>query len=79
MVLFRSRICISYQETLTFYVGCLSTGPHYNPFNKTHGAPDNEERHPGDLGNIVANEDGTAFLNLTSESVKLGGPFSVIG
>jgi len=33
-------------------------GPHFNPQNKIHGAPGDEERQGGDLGNIVANQDG---------------------
>ncbi|QQP56495.1 Superoxide dismutase, partial [Caligus rogercresseyi] len=31
--------------------GCLAAGPHYNPFNMTHGFH-NMARHLGDLGNI---------------------------
>ncbi|KAL3579652.1 hypothetical protein D5086_017487 [Populus alba] len=40
--------------------GCVSTGAHFNPNNLTHGAPEDEIRHAGDLGNIVANADGVA-------------------
>ena len=40
-------------EKADFSNGCLSAGPHYNPHKKLHGAPWDEERHVGDLGNIV--------------------------
>lgn len=38
-------------------------GAHFNPNKLTHGAPEDEIRHAGDLGNIVANADGNAFVN----------------
>lgn len=37
---------------------CFTVGAHFNPNKMTHGAPGDEIRHAGDLGNIVANADG---------------------
>ncbi|KAK9767636.1 hypothetical protein K7432_002402 [Basidiobolus ranarum] len=59
--------------------GCTSAGGHYNPFAQTHGAPGDEVRHAGDLGNIVASEDGQATLSVTDSLLKLTGPHSIIG
>ncbi|GAN04633.1 conserved hypothetical protein [Mucor ambiguus] len=59
--------------------GCASLGPHYNPFNHTHGGPEGEQRHAGDFGNIIANADGTATLTLTIDTIHLSGPFSILG
>ena len=66
-------------ETADFSNGCLSAGPHYNPFGKTHGGPNDEERHVGDLGNIEAGPDGVASGVIIDRLVKLSGPTSVIG
>lgn len=60
-------------------IGCTSAGAHFNPFGKKHGAPEAEERHVGDLGNIVASADGKATLKVTDNQIKLIGPHSVIG
>eukprot|EP01018_Ginkgo_biloba_P017340 Gb_10862 [translate_table: standard] len=59
--------------------GCLSTGPHYNPLSKEHGAPTDENRHAGDLGNVTASEDGVAEFSISDSQIPLCGPNSVIG
>ena len=66
-------------EFADFSNGCLSAGPHYNPFGKTHGGPDDEERHVGDLGNIEAGPDGVASGVIIDRLIKLSGPTSVVG
>ncbi|KAL0348752.1 UNVERIFIED_CONTAM: Superoxide dismutase [Cu-Zn] [Sesamum angustifolium] len=48
--------------------GCMSTGPHFNPAGKEHGAPEDEVRHAGDL----------VTLQL-GKMIPLAGPHSIIG
>ena len=59
--------------------GCLSAGPHFNPFGKTHGAPSDENRHVGDLGNVEADASGKVDVTITDHLVSLVGQHSVIG
>ncbi|KAM0980356.1 superoxide dismutase [Cu-Zn] 2-like isoform X2 [Malus sylvestris] len=59
--------------------GCNSTGPHFNPLKKEHGAPSDKERHAGDLGNIVAGPDGVAEVSLQDWLIPLSGPNSILG
>ncbi|KAJ0967235.1 hypothetical protein J5N97_024152 [Dioscorea zingiberensis] len=59
--------------------GCISTGAHFNPNNMTHGAPEDEVRHAGDLGNIVANSDGVAEATIVDNQIPLSGPNAVVG
>ncbi|KAI8566121.1 hypothetical protein RHMOL_Rhmol02G0015100 [Rhododendron molle] len=59
--------------------GCMSTGPHFNPAGKDHGAPEDEHRHAGDLGNVIVGEDGTASFTIVDKQIPLSGPHSIIG
>jgi Cu-Zn family superoxide dismutase len=55
-----------------------SMGGHFNPAHVDHGLPGSSQRHPGDLGNIVIDKDGTGTLQITTEQGGLepGGPTS---
>ncbi len=57
----------------------MSAGGHFNPDKKKHGGPHDEDRHVGDLGNIVADEHGVAEIKMTDKHIKLHGPHSIIG
>ncbi|XP_046679942.1 superoxide dismutase [Cu-Zn]-like [Homalodisca vitripennis] len=59
--------------------GCTSAGPHYNPYQTNHGGPVDPYRHVGDLGNIVAGEDGVVQIQLSDHAFSLTGPTSVVG
>ncbi|XP_072471107.1 superoxide dismutase [Cu-Zn] [Notamacropus eugenii] len=59
--------------------GCISAGAHYNPHSKKHGGPDDVERHVGDLGNVTADKDGVAKVDITDKLIQLTGPMSIIG
>jgi len=49
--------------------GCASAGGHYNPDGVDHGSL--EQGHVGDLGNIVADQSGTARFQIKAERVEL--------
>ncbi|KAJ5575712.1 Transcription factor [Penicillium sp. DV-2018c] len=59
--------------------GCTSAGPHFNPFGKTHGAPEDSERHVGDLGNFKTDSEGNASGSKQDKLIKLIGAESVLG
>ncbi|KAI9091892.1 chloroplastic copper zinc superoxide dismutase-2 [Phlyctochytrium arcticum] len=58
---------------------CTLAAGHYNPLNATHGDILDTIRHVGDLGNIVANEQGIVDTIITDSVVSLTGNYSVIG
>ena len=58
--------------------GCMSTGPHFNPNNMTHGAPTDAIRHAGDLGNVIADAGGCKFT-IKDMQIPLTGKNSIVG
>jgi Cu-Zn family superoxide dismutase len=57
----------------------LSTGGHFNPEGEPHGGREAHKRHVGDLGNIKADESGTAAFEFTDKMIALHGKHSILG
>lgn len=56
-----------------------SAGGHFNPTGSRHGGPDHEERHVGDLGNIVADDNGLAQISFVDSHLAMDGSHSILG
>jgi superoxide dismutase, Cu-Zn family len=56
-----------------------SAGGHFNPAHTHHGAPEAAEHHAGDLGNLTADANGHATLELVDPSLRLDGATSIVG
>jgi len=56
-----------------------SAGGHFNPENVDHGAPTDKIRHVGDLGNIIADENGMATYERVDSVITFSGEHSIIG
>jgi len=52
---------------------CESMCAHFNPYGKSHGAPNSKERHVGDLGNLITDENGKVNYIFTDKMIKLRG------
>ena len=50
---------------------CKDSGGHYNPNQKNHGSLNAAERHEGDFGNIVADNQGVATISVARWVVLL--------
>ncbi|CCI50282.1 hypothetical protein ABG067_003121 [Albugo candida] len=60
--------------------GGNALGGVFNPFAKNHGAPEDDERRVGSLGNItVASTESPTKVYMEDKLVKLIGPHSIIG
>ena len=58
----------------------LSTGGHFNPELKVHGAHGQGSHHAGDLPSLKADADGKADVNFTSKTVSVvSGATQIIG
>ncbi|KAL8617889.1 Superoxide dismutase [Cu-Zn] [Nucella lapillus] len=58
---------------------CVAAGSHFNPQGQTHGAPADTVRHVGDLGNIVANDEGGAQVDITDRLIAFSGTHDIVG
>lgn len=55
-----------------------SAGPHFNPANATHGGPGAGSHHAGDLGNITADAEGKAHLDVMVDGISFDGASSIL-
>lgn len=56
-----------------------SAGGHFNPYDRDHGAPDSDERHVGDLGNLDSDASGMAHLEQVDHKLELEGDYRILG
>jgi len=57
----------------------MSTGGHFNPTAEEHAGPHSKKRHVGDMGNIRANANGNATLDLDDAYMSFHGVNSILG
>uniref|UniRef100_A0AC34Q4K2 Superoxide dismutase [Cu-Zn] n=1 Tax=Panagrolaimus sp. JU765 TaxID=591449 RepID=A0AC34Q4K2_9BILA len=58
---------------------CLNAGGHFNPHGKQHGAPTDDDRHVGDLGNIEASGVPATTFQMADKIIALSGENNIIG
>ena len=59
--------------------GCGSLCSHYNPTNSVHGSRDSKERHLGDLGNIIADNNGKVNMTIYDKYLSINGKYGILG
>jgi Cu-Zn family superoxide dismutase len=58
---------------------CDERGGHFAPGQRTHGSPDAQERHVGDLGNLTADHEGEVSYLRVDQLIQLAGPQTIVG
>ena len=56
-----------------------SAGGHFNPEHKDHAGPEDEIRHAGDFGNIIADANGNAHYERVDSLISFKGINNIIG
>ncbi|CAJ0598129.1 unnamed protein product [Cylicocyclus nassatus] len=59
--------------------GCVAAAGHFNPHKMMHGAPDDSNRHVGDLGNINSPDSGDTPISISDSVISLTGQHNIIG
>jgi len=57
----------------------MSTGGHYNPEKHQHGKPGEAMSHVGDMGNIKADAQGHAHVEVTLSAATISGKNAILG
>jgi Cu-Zn family superoxide dismutase len=57
----------------------MSSGAHFNPTGAAHAGHDSPKRHVGDLGNVKADANGKAVIDLEDEQLSFEGPNCILG
>jgi len=56
-----------------------ASGGHFNPTGAAHAGHDSAKRHVGDMGNVKADENGKAIVDLEDDQMSFEGPTCILG